>query len=78
MYQSALLLLSMGVECVVWFCVAWIGMWGVSVGVEEGVRNERGGVEREGVGASSCQSFVMMSGFHDWNVFEYSGEGELR
>lgn len=53
-------------------------MWGVSVGVEEGVRNERGGVEREGVGASSCQSFVMMSGFHDWNVFEYSGEGELR
>lgn len=41
------------------------------------MRNERGGVEREGVGAS-CQSFVMMSGFHDWNVFEYSGEGELR
>ena len=78
MYQSALLLLSMGVECVVWFCVTWMGIWGVSVGVEEGVRNERGGVEREGVGASSCQSFVMMSGFHYWNVFDCSREDESR
>ena len=48
------------------------------MGVEEGVRNERGGVEREGVGASSCQSFVMMSGFHDWNVFDCSREDESR
>lgn len=39
-----MLLLSMGVECVVWFCVAWMGIWGVSVGVEERVESERGGV----------------------------------
>ena len=42
------------------------------------MRNERGGVEREGVGASSCQSFVMMSGFHACNVYNCSREDESR
>lgn len=42
------------------------------------VESEKGGVESGKVGSSPCQSFVVLNGFHDWNVFEYSGEDELR
>ena len=40
--------------------------------------SEGGGVESGGVSVSCCQSFVVLSGFHDWSVSKCNGEGESR